>query len=816
MAQKKTLNVNDLFLEIGDHKAISRQGDFIMAYKVHYVPQYSQGEEDFSGVKSTWDMALKNLPVSTVVVKSDLYLKREFEGAAMPQDTFLQKSTADYFNGRLYFDHQGTIFFICPLTDTLKNKRIRNPFLFPHRIDLENERAKQSQFVTQVEQAVEILNRSGYLTLQPMAAEGMISLAGLWFNGFNEDYLTDTEFREEYAKSGRNMIGMYVLNSERAFPEKVKSSIEDVKISTHEDGIVFHQGFFDDFGLRLSCNHVYNQIIYLDDKRVHEEALYSQERKLRGVQKFNAENAKGAVRTQQYIEELKQTDNVRFVRGHSNVIFFSEDPEEYRLFEKDIAAIFKEKGFDAYHPTGVQLMNLYMNTLYLHASCLDVGSTYLVDMNVVTCLFVNNSIYESDPAGVYFQDRIFNVPVRFDWWDEGKKRLASRNFGIFAPTGRGKSVFLENLISGLIDTEENVTVIVDLGRSYERLSKLYPPDQVAYYHYEADQPLGLNPFELEDSEAAPSTLKIDAICELIWVVIKKEEEPSEPEKTSLRKIVDAYYVEMLETDRRQELSWETFFRFVTGPGLLEDLEIAPEFFNLKEFTHIGSEYNQGGVYETVFKTAGRRMVFEGKKLIIFELDEIRDNPVLLAIMLQIIAATIQKVIWKDRDTRGTVLFEEFAKLLQFPGILARAAWYSQAIRKQEGAFGIVMQSVNQFPDNNLGRAIIDNMETIIVLPTDNDATLVELSKRCHLTAHDLVQCRSMRHKFEGERTYSEYFLKRNRYRRVFRLELPMEAKCAYFNDGPIAKKMRTYEKLYPDMAEAIRKYIEDQKKHSAA
>lgn len=112
MAQEKTLNVNDLFLQTEDNKAVSRQGDFIMGYRIHYVPQYSQGEMDFTGIKSTWDMALKNLPVKTVVVKSDMYLKREYDGTGMPRETFLQKSTSDYFTGRLYFEHTGTIYFI--------------------------------------------------------------------------------------------------------------------------------------------------------------------------------------------------------------------------------------------------------------------------------------------------------------------------------------------------------------------------------------------------------------------------------------------------------------------------------------------------------------------------------------------------------------------------------------------------------------------------------------------------------------------------------------------------------------------------------
>lgn len=817
MAKEVIVSADRFFLERKANRALTHRGDFLMGYRIAYAPMYTQSEEEFFGLSGEWNKALRNMPVSTVIVKSDIFRKRRFDGADMPADTFLQKATGDYFDQREYLEHNGYVFFIFPLKDTLKNQRISNPFVFPSREVSEQERLKQKQFISQVGQAVELLNLSGSITLSPLDEEQLEAVAGLWMNGFNEEYLTDAEFKEEYVKSGNHYLGMYAINSERAFPEAVDTAVKDDSLSMPEEGILFYQGMMDEFGVRLNYNHVYNQILFLDEHKRHVNTLYKQERVLRGARKFGHENAVGAERTKQYIEELAKADSedVRFIRGHSNIIFFSDDMAEFRMLEEIIPAKFQKMEFQAYRPTGDRLRDLYLNSLFVNASGLSNDSLYLVDLRVAVSLFVNNSTYDNDREGIYFQDRIYNIPRRFDWWDAGKKRLTSRNFGIFAPTGRGKSVLLNNIVSGVIDNQDTVVVIIDLGRSYERLAQLYPPEQVAYFRYENGKPLGLNPFALEPTETEPSAFKMDVVCNFVWKLVKKNETPSEKEKTSLRKLVDAYYVLMLEEGRREELSWFSFYNFIKteGEAVLKDLRIEPgtEYFDLKEFLHTGSEFMPGGSYGNICMKAedGNGQIFSGKKLIIFELAEIRESELLLSIMLLVIADTNQKVIWEDKQTRGIVIWEEFAESLKFPGVLALAAWYAQAIRKQEGAMGIVMQTINQFPDNELSKSIIDNMETLIALPTDKLATVEALAKRCDLSPHDVVQLRSMRHKFDGERTYSECLIKRGRFSRVFRLELPLEVKCAYFNDGPIAAEMRSLEKQHNgNIEEAIRHYVE--------
>jgi len=46
---------------------------------------------------------------------------------------------------------------------------------------------------------------------------------------------------------------------------------------------------------------------------------------------------------------------------------------------------------------------------------------------------------------IYFNDRVYNIPVKKDVWDEDRKRIKARNFFIIAPTGEGKSVLANHI-----------------------------------------------------------------------------------------------------------------------------------------------------------------------------------------------------------------------------------------------------------------------------------------------------------------------------------------------------------------------------------
>src|SRR5690606_41234997 len=71
---------------------------------------------------------------------------------------------------------------------------------------------------------------------------------------------------------------------------------------------------------------------------------------------------------------------------------------------------------------------------------------YVTDLKHALCLWINNTNYRSDNTGIIFNDRLHNVPVLKDVWDEKKKRIKARNFAIFAPTGEWKSFLANNIL----------------------------------------------------------------------------------------------------------------------------------------------------------------------------------------------------------------------------------------------------------------------------------------------------------------------------------------------------------------------------------
>ena len=151
--------------------------------------------------------------------------------------------------------------------------------------------------------------------------------------------------------------------------------------------------------------------------------------------------------------------------------------------------------------------------------------------------------------------------------------------------------------------------------------------------------------------------------------------------------------------------------------IIEHLEIQKEFFNADEFVLLMGEFVDGGAYSFLYDDKKESFGTElyDKNIIVFELDAIRGNKLLLTIMLQLISTTIDKMVWNDKSTRGVILFDEVAEQLKWDGMLRRIQWFYQAIRKQNGSIGIILQSISQLPDNELSNAIIENTQILYVL-----------------------------------------------------------------------------------------------------
>ena len=801
----KRPNASDLLLQVMGNQILCSRGDFVLAYKIEYPEKYSQSEDDFETLHADWVKAFKNIPTGTIVVKSDVYTKEHYDSEILPAASFLQKATKKHFDGREYFQHKGFIFFVYTKINTLKNDTIKNPFVFPSLKIFNEEDIEVATFINEVEQAVEMLAINGQLQLAPLTPEEIRDFRDFYFNGFQADHYTDTEFEKEFISSDGKIAGVFALNNEQNFPEAISPAVEDPEFSNKEKDFYFYRGFLDCLGLTLRCPHIYNQIIFLDEHTYHTNTINKNLLHLKGGRKLSPENEAGAKRVQEYLDEVVEDPNMRYVRGHNNIIFWAENKAEFDAIKKRVSALLKSLDFKPTFVTRERLKDTFANSFFANASCLNNENVYLTDIRAAVSLFVFNSSYKNDDTGVVLNERIFNTPVVYDFWDERRRRKTSRNFAIIASTGRGKSFTAQHVLRQLIE-QDVVTVIIDCGDSYLKLCKLFPPEDVAHFKYIEGESLGLNPFALSDPSEL-TALKIDEVCEFVWTLIKKDVTPTANERTSLRSIVNYYY--SIEEDYTA-CSWHSFYTFVK---LNKDNICAAagidnsdnSFFNVEEFIHGGKDFIDDGAYASLLKVDRDISTdLKGKKLVVFELDNIKDNKLLLSIELQAISETVHRTIWSDKTKRGIVFYDEFAKQIQFPEILNRVAYQTQAIRKQNGAAGIVLQTLNQLPETPEGRSIIDNIETFIFLEGSDYSTSEE---RLKLSRHDKSQMHSLASKFSGERKYSEVYIKANKYGNVYRIEVAPEVFFAYQTEGDVHEKiMRLYESS-GSMENAINTYM---------
>ena len=784
-------------LDIQDHVVFANNGNVVLCYKSLLPEVYTLSDSNFDELHDIWRQSLKSLPMGSIVHKQDIYQKQGYDAQGLPQNTFLARATYDHFKGREYLVHESYLFFILPLGKSINASKYVNPFRkvelgFHRKLDLQ-----LAEFVTSVNDAVSFLNNTKIISLVPLEQSEVLNLTETFFNGFNAGFDTNILLGNKLIEIGDHSFDVMAINNEMCFGETVQTSKPNPRFSS--EGSPFHQGFIDGLGLDLMENHMVNHILYLDDKHKWRKILDKKIEELGKSSNFGSQNKVVLKKVQHILDQINGDDTSQIVRGHFNIIFWDTEPERLKRIGSKIKAGFKELDMVPYHPNGEERKHYFLNSHPCHASNFSDDDLFVLDLKHALCLYINNTNYRSDSTGVIFNDRLNNIPVLKDVWDEGKKRIKARNFAIFAPTGEGKSFLANNILRQYFEAGVRL-VIIDLGGSYAKFAKLYPDDHIIL-RYEHGKNLGINPFYItDDTDLTPERLED---LSLFLLELLAEGEVDKSKEVALKKVLLHYYATV-----RKWHSLDSLYRFVDGckDTLITEIQVKESDFSVYSFLHILSEYVDGGLYSFLFSSEDDQTYkIEDKRLIIFELDEVRDNREILSVMLKLIKSAIQRTIWRNRSERGIILFDEFAKQLKFPNVLESVEFYYQAIRKQNGAIGIILQSINQLPENATSASILEN--TQIIYSLRNEKGYADLKRRLNLSDHDVDLLRSIRNNLTGERKYTAIFIKIGQESNVYHLEVPPEVYAAYLTDGAENQLiMELYEKT-GDMELAIKEFI---------
>ena len=794
---KINLSAYQPIADIQDNIVFANNGNVVLCYKGNLPEIYSLSEKDFEDMHGAWFQALKSLPVGTVVHKQDIYLKKTYTSEQLQNTTFLEKATQKHFKGRGHIEHKCYLFFTLTKNKALNNSKYVNPFRNVSKGIVQELDNSVQRFVNSVSDSVSFINNSRKIEFLPIDEMEIQHLTKGYFNGFNEGFDTDILLEKKSVNIGENHFDALAINSELCFGESVQSSKTNEKFTS--DDFVFHQGFIDGLGLTLNENHIVNQILYLDDKQKWRKLLDKKIEELNKSSNFGSQNKVVLGKIQHILDQINADDNARIIRGHLNIVYWDKNPENLSRIGSKIKTEFKELDIIPYYPRGEERKNYILNSYCCFSSNFSNNDLYVTDLKHALCLFINNTNYKSDATGIVFNDREHNIPVLKDVWDEKKKRIKARNFAIFAPTGEGKSFLANNILRQYFESGVRL-VIIDLGGSYTKFAKLYP-EQYTVLRYESGKNLGINPFYISDiNDLTPE--RLEDLSVFLFELFASDLKVTKAQSVSVKKIIRHYY-----NNTSENHSLDGFYSFIerNQEDLLNTLKIHPDYFNVTSFLHVMSEYVGDGLYSFLFEVSeDQTYKIEDKRLIVFELDEVKDNKEILSVMLKLIKSAIQRTIWKNRAEKGIILFDEFAKQLKFDNVLESVEFYYQAIRKQNGAIGIILQSINQLPNNSTSASILENTQVIYSL--NNEKGYHELVKRLNLSSHDLNQLKSIKNNLSGPRKYTEMFIKIGKESNIFRLEVPKEVYAAYLTDGQENDAiMAIYEKTN-DMELAIKEF----------
>lgn len=785
-------------IEIRDNLIFANNGNIIACYRGELPEIYSLSEKDFEDLHSIWFQALKSLPVGSVIHKQDVYLKKGFSSEYLPNNTFLGKATHDHFKGREYIEHRCYLFLTLAGNKTLNNPKYVNPFRKVSKGIYQELNQNVHSFIGSVNDSITYINNSRKVQFLPLDKSEILNFSQDFFNGFNLDFDTDMLLEKSKITIGNNHFDVLAVNSESCFSESVQTSKINERFTS--DDFVFHQGYIDGLGLSLNENHIVNQIVYLDDKQKWRKLLEKKIEELKKSSNFGTQNKVILKKIEHIVDQINNDDSARIIRGHLNIIYWHKDASNLERIGSQIKSEFKELDITPYYPRGEERKNYILNSYPCFSSNFSNEDLYVTDLKHALCLFVNNTNYRTDKQGIIFNDREHNIPVLKDVWDEKKKRIKARNFAIFAPTGEGKSFLANNILRQYFEMGVRL-VIIDLGGSYTKFASLYP-EQFNVLRYESGKNLGINPFYVANSsDITPE--RLEDLSVFLFELIGEGTKPKKEQSVALKKILHSYYKTTSDNH-----SLDSFYTYIETQreNLLTQLHIHSDYFNVEGFLHILSEYVREGLYSFLFETSeDQSYKIEDKRLIVFELDEVKDNKEILSVMLKLIKTAIQRTIWQNKEEKGIILFDEFAKQLKFDNVLESVEFYYQAIRKQEGAIGIILQSINQLPDNSTSASILENTQVIYSL--NNEKGYTELVKRLNLSSHDLNQLKSIKNNLSGKRKYTEIFIKIGKESNIFRLEVPLEVFAAYLTDGVDNEAIMALYKEHGSMERAIKEFI---------
>ena len=668
------------------------------------------------------------MPNYSILHKQDIFITEKYEPDIRRDElSFLSRSFERHFNERPYLHHTCYLF----LTKTTKERSRQQSnwntlcrgFLVPKEI---RDKETVERFMEAVGQFESIVNDSGLIRLERLTTEEITGTENE--PGIIERYLTlsadgttmlqDMQLNPDGMRIGDKRLCLHTLSDLDYLPGKVRTDGRYERLSTDRSDC--RLSYAAPVGVMLPCDHIYNQWIFIDDSNENLSRFEKMAKNMQSLSRYSRSNQINKEWLDEYLNEA-HTNGLQSVRCHCNIIAWAENGNELRRVKNDVGSALALMECTPHHNT-TDLPALYWAGIPGNEADFPAEETFYTFTGQALCFFTAETCYRNSlsPFGIRMVDRLTGKPVFLDISDLPMKKgvVTNRNKFILGPSGSGKSFFTNHLVRQYWEQGTHI-LLVDTGNSYKGLCDLIHQktggDDGIYFTYKENDPISFNPFFTEDYRY--DIEKRDSIKTLILTLWKREDEPPRrSEEVALSNAV-SLYIEKIKKNRKIKPNFNSFYDFVRKDyrKILADKNVREKDFDVDGFLKVLEPYYKNGEYGYLLNS-DKELDLLNKRFIVFELDVVKDNPILFPVVTIIIMETFINKMRRLQGIRKMILIEEAWKAIAKEGMANYIRYLFKTVRKFYGEAVVVTQEVDDIISSPVVKeTIINNSDCKILL-----------------------------------------------------------------------------------------------------
>ena len=276
-------------------------------------------------------------------------------------------------------------------------------------------------------------------------------------------------------------------------------------------------------------------------------------------------------------------------------------------------------------------------------------------------------------------------------------------------------------------------------------------------------------------------------------------------------------IDHIEEQKRRlkvpELSFNSYYEFALEriPQITSLEKIS---FDIHDFASILKQFYRGGELEMTLNCDLDINLFD-EKFIVFEIDKIKDDPVLFPIVVLIIMDVfLQKM--RIKKGRKALIIEEAWKAIASPTMAEYIKYLYKTVRKFHGIAGVVTQELNDVIDSPIVKeAIINNSDIKILLDQtkfkDRYEEIAAILGLTQIQRQQIFTVNSLNN-HDNRNYFKEVWICRGQNSDVYGVEEPPECYWAYTTERAEKEALKIYLRHYGSMQQAITHIEIDRKK----